>query len=543
MTKENPWTFPVPAMSGPGFPAQRRMTNPWPGRLVALLSILLTACGGGSSDPVPKTTDQLLPGAIRFGLSSSPITLDPRFATDATSIRINRLIYRRLVAFDPGFQPIPALAHWRRITPRHYRFILDPERAPFHHGGKPAARDVKATYDSILDPKTVSPHRGMLSVIEKITIPDPETVDFHLNAPDPLFPGRLVFGILPGDLIAEGHPFNREPVGSGPMAFQDWPREGRLRLRRLIDGQTIEFLRVPDATVRVLKLLQAEIDLMQNDLLPELVAWLAAREDIVVKTARGINFSYLGFHMEDPVAGNLDIRRAIAHALDRESIIRHVWRGAARKANAVLTPDHWAGHPELSAPEFDPAKARALLARAGYTEEHRPALVYKISSDPFRVRLATVIQEQLRRTGIDIEIRSHDWGTFYGDIKAGRFQMYSLAWVGIEMPDIFRYAFHSASLPPAGANRGRFADGFADRLIEQAESAQELSGQAKHYRRLQEYLLEQLPYVPLWYEDHVLVTRGDITGYSLPPDGSYDGLIHVRRQVPAALSERAVKGR
>nr|VFJ69943.1 MAG: peptide/nickel transport system substrate-binding protein [Candidatus Kentron sp. FW] len=495
--------------------------------LLVTCSMFLWACDGGPAN----SPSNAAPKAIRFGLAASPITLDPRFDTDATSMRVNRLIYDRLVDFDEASRPIPALAKWHPVTPLHYRFTLTPKRRHFHNGSPLTAADVKATYDSVLDKELASPHRSMLTVIREITIPDPDTVDFHLHTPDLLFPGRLSLGILPIEAIARRHPFNRKPIGSGPLALWEWPEEGRLRLRRLADGRIIEFLHVPEATVRVLKLLRGEIDLIQNDILPELTAWLSKRPDVVVRTGSGTNFSYLGFHLGDPVTGQLAIRKAIAHGLDREAIIRHVWGGAARPANGLLPPDHWAGHPTLEPLAFDPARARALLAEAGYSETHRPRLTYKISSNPLRVRLATIIQDQLRQVGMAVDVRSYDWGTFYGDIKAGRFQMYSLAWVGIRIPDIFRYAFHSESIPPAGANRGRFTDALADHLIEAAKTAPTLTEQAALYRELQTHLLARLPYVPLWYEDNVLVTRADITDYELTPDGSYDGLVDVRRLV------------
>jgi peptide/nickel transport system substrate-binding protein len=249
-----------------------------------------------------------------------------------------------------------------------------------------------------------------------------------------------------------------------------------------------------------------------------------------VQQQRGTNFAYLGFNMEDPVVGQLPVRQAIAHAIDREAIIRFVMGGAARPASAILTPDHWAGNPDLDGLSYDPARAIALLRQAGYGPENPVRIVYKTSSDPFRVRLATILQEQLGRVGIEVDLRSYDWGTFYADIKAGRFQMYSLAWVGIKMPDIFKYALHSTSVPPTGANRGRFLSKVADRLMDDAENADSLSKQADYYRQLQKFLLEELPYVPLWYEDHIFASRDDIVGYSLDKDGNYDGLTDVRRE-------------
>jgi peptide/nickel transport system substrate-binding protein len=206
-----------------------------------------------------------------------------------------------------------------------------------------------------------------------------------------------------------------------------------------------------------------------------------------------------------------------------------VFHGAARPAAALLPPEHWAGDSSLAPIDPDPEQARQLLAQAGFGPDKPLRLSYKTSSDPFRVRIATIVQQQLARVGIDVKVQSYDWGTFYGDIKAGHFQMYSLAWVGIKSPDIFRYAFHSAAVPPAGANRGRFEDAEVDRLIELAGSAEDLPAQAADYRAVQRRLLQLLPYVPLWYEDQYAAVSGRVRGYTLAADGAYDALVHTVR--------------
>jgi len=226
--------------------------------------------------------------SLRFGLASAPITLDPRFATDAASERINRLLYRRLVVFDEDSLPVPALATWRQITPKRYEFTLGKEGRIFHDGTRLTSVDVKATYDFILDSRNASPHLDRLATIERVEAPDTDTIHFYLNRPDPLFPGHLSIGIVPANRMASGHDFNRSPIGSGPFSFLDWPNEGRLRLARLADGRTFEFLHVPDPTVRVLKLLRGEIDMLQNDLPPELVAYLLSLAGLLV--AVGIAF-------------------------------------------------------------------------------------------------------------------------------------------------------------------------------------------------------------------------------------------------------------
>ncbi len=464
---------------------------------------------------------------VRFALTNMPVTLDPRYATDAASTRINRLLYQRLVDFDETLKPVPALADWQKIDPRHYRFTLRHE-AHFSNGRLLVADDVKATYEDILDPQKASPHRLSLSHISAIRVHGQRQIDFFLERADILFPGRLLMGILPADLLAKNHPFNRQPIGSGRFRFQDWPDEGHLRIIRQRDDLPVEFLAVKDPTVRALKLLRGEVDMMQNDMPPELVTYLQQQDGIEVQRGRGSNFAYLGFNLEDAETAVLSLRQAVAMAIDRQAIIRHVLGGAARPAVALLPPEHWAGNPEIRMPAYDPDKARALLLMAGLVGDRRPRLIYKTSSDPFRLRLATIIQQQLADVGIEVQLRSYDWGTFYGDIKAGRFQMFSLMWVGIKLPDIFRYVFHSESVPPNGANRGRFRSPEADALIDRAESADWHQASAD-YRQLQALLLAELPYVPLWYEDNVLISRQDVKGYRLAIDGNLDGLNDVTR--------------
>jgi len=489
-----------------------------------LAALLLSGCTRAPDD------------TLRFGLASAPVTLDPRFATDATSTRINRLLYARLVDFDDRLMPAPALADWQRLSPTHYRFRLGDTGREFHDGSRLTARDVKATYDFILDPANASPHRASLTLIESIDVIDDDTLDFHLSRADVLFPAYLVIGILPARAMAAGHAFSREPVGSGPFRFQAWPDDGNLQLMRLHDGQALTFVRVSDPTVRVLKLLRGEVDLLQNDLSPELVRYLQDKEDkegeegITVRRARGSNFTYLGFNLDDPQLADPAVRHAIAQAIDRETIVHYLMDGSARLASALLPPDHWAGNADLPLIAYDPESARTALRAAGFTPDNPLRLSYKTSTDQFRVRLATVLQSQLREVGIEVDLRSYDWGTFYGDIKAGNFQMFSLSWVGIKTPDIFRYVFHSDAVPPNGANRGRFRDAQTDKLIEQAAAAPTLEEQAELYRKLQARLLELLPYVPLWYEDHVFAAREGITGYTLSLDGNYDGLVSVRRE-------------
>lgn len=487
--------------------------------LFLLLAVaLVTGCQPRSDD------------VIRLGIAGRPANLDPLYATDAASSRVNRLLYRSLVGFDDRLQPVPELASWERLNPTHYRFHLQPDRASFHNGQPVTARDVAATYRAVLDPETASPHRTSLTLIDSVTAVDEATVDFRLNRSDALFPGYLVIGIVPAQLLAQGHDFQAEPVGSGPLRFLKRINDGHILMERRRDGQRIAVQQVKDPTVRVLKLQRHELDIIQNDLPAELIRYLEDNKAIHVGTHRGSNFAYMGFNLDDPVTGNRKVREAIAHAIDRQAIIHYVLADAARLAGGLLPPEHWAGLPDDTGIPHDPARAKRLLQELGYGPDNPLEMTYKTSSDPLRVRIATVFQDQLARVGIQVRLQIYDWGTFYGDIKDGRFQMYSLAWVGIKTPDIFKYVFHSESIPPKGANRGRYRDPEIDAWIEAAAAADSLQAQVKYYRRIQQRLLKTLPYIPLWYEDHVYAAHDDISGYSLSTDGNYDGLIEVQRQ-------------
>jgi peptide/nickel transport system substrate-binding protein len=485
--------------------------------LLLFIPLLLNACSNPQTD-----------NTIRMGLASAPMNLDPRYATDATSERINRLLYQRLVAFDEQSMPIPGIADWERLSPRHYRLRLSDRAGWFSHGRRLVAGDVVATYRHVLDEVNASPKRSGLVSIERLQPVDELTVDFMLSRADPLFPAYLTLEILPAELIAQDHDFARHPVGSGAFTFHAWPTAGKLQLKRRDDEQMFEFVEVKNPTVRVLKLLRGEIDLLQNDISPELIGHLELQSGIEITRRDGSNFTYIGFNLRDPDTGDPRVRQAIAHAIDRRAIIEHVMQGAARQAEALLPPEHWAGALSLPAYEYDPQRAVSLMNDAGYTAADPLRLVYKTSSDPFRIRLATVIQSQLKAVGIEVELRSYDWGTFFGDIKGGNFQLYSLSWVGIRTPDIFSYIFGSGSLPPAGANRGRYASKRVDRLLKQAETAETLKRQAAFYHRIQQQLHQDLPYLPLWYEAQVSVSNQRISGYRLMKDGNYDGLHQVR---------------
>lgn len=464
--------------------------------------LLLVAC-----------TKPATPSEIRFAIAQAPLTLDPRYATDAASERVNRLIYQPLVDFDEHFRAQPALANWQRLAPTLYRFTLKSSGHKFHDGSTLSARDVVATYQSLLTLKD-APHGAEFANIAEVKAVDDNTVDFMLHARDDEFPAKLIIGILPAKLIQRKHDFSHHPLGSGSLKFVSWHRT--LKLQRVADAQVITLEEVKDPTVRVLKLLRGEADLLQGDLPPELVAYLKQQPGVQVLESRGTNYSYLGFNLQDPELKNPLVRRAVALSINRDAIIQHALVRGTRSATAILPPEHWAGNTTLQPLVYDPAQARALLARAGVALPLK--LTLKTSTDVQRVRLATMMQAQMRAAGIALEIRSLDWGTFFEDVKQGHFQLYGLTWVGIKTPEIYAKAFHRAFVPPKGANRGRLQDARLDALVEQYD-----------WPAATQRVHELLPYAPLWYEGQFAAMGKGVNGYRLAADGNWDSLAFVTK--------------
>jgi peptide/nickel transport system substrate-binding protein len=471
--------------------------------IVYLLAFFCLAC-----QPASQTSTE----RIRFAVAQMPLNLDPRDATDAASERVNRLIYQQLVDFDAASKPMPSLASWEKIDEIHYVFTLKSARPTFHDGKQLTSHDVKATYDSLRFSQS-SPHAAEFQNIARIETNDENTIVFQLKKPDAHFPSKLIIGILPHDLIQTQHDFAHHPVGSGPLKFVDW--SNNLTLQRLHDKQNITLIEAKDPMVRVLKLQRGEVDLLQGDLPPELVKYSAGQKTLQVKAHEGANFSYLGLNLQDEQLKKISVRKALAYAIDREAIIKQMLVEKTRLAGAILPPEHFAGNANLTPYTYQPALAKKLLQEAGIQLPLK--LEYKTSTDAQRVRIATILQAQMAKAGIQLSIKSLDWGTFFADVKKGQFQLFGLTWVGIKTPEIYQKAFHSQAVPPNGFNRGRFANQTLDQWLAQQD-----------WQKATALIHEELPYIPLWYEGQFIAAQKKLAVEPPPADGNWDMLLTIQ---------------
>lgn len=488
-----------------------------------------------------SSTGERQAGYLVVGIESFPLQLDPRHATDANSVRIGNLIYNSLLRADQHLRLQPELAkQWRRIGEKTYEFEIH-EGVRFHDGKPLTAADVKFTYESILDPKNRSPKRGLLKPLRSIEQADAHRLRFYLSAVHAPFDEQFGIGIVPAGSSADEASSHRPPPGSGPFILEALESGEQVLLKANPNSWQgkptlagLSFKVVPDAMVRVLEFKKGSIDFMQNDLEPDMLPWLRQNTDAEVKTHQGTTYQYIGINLTHPILRHKKVRHALAHAVDRDRLIRHLLKNTGLAANGLLSPVNWAYDSAISPRLYDPERAKQLLDAAGFIDPDgdgpmpRFRLSFKTTNIDLRRRIAEALKEQLQRVGIELEIRSYEWGTFFSDIKKGNFHLYSLAWVGIMDPDIMYQIFHSQSTPPNGDNRGRYANADLDHLLEQGRATADPVERKSIYRRAQQLIADDLPYVPLWWWKNVVVKKDGVEGFVPYPDGDFISLKDVR---------------
>jgi len=292
---------------------------------------------------------------------------------------------------------------------------------------------------------------------------------------------------------------------------------------------------IPDDTMRGLELRNGSVDLIVNDLSPDLVWELRQEGRMQIATADGTDYAYLGLNLRDPILSHLDVRKAIGYAIDRDAIVKYLRRGFATTAVGILPPMSWAFERNVFDFTHDPAEAARLLDAAGYPDpdgdgpQPRLRLSLKTStSEVYRLQ-AAAIQHDLARVGIAVQIRSSEFQTLSADVLRGNFQLYSLQFVGVTDPDMLRLVYHSQLVPPAGLNRVFFRNADVDRLIGEAAAATHDDERRLLYTQAQQIIAQGVPYISLWYKTNVAVSRTQIEGVKLTPSAEFTFLREVTK--------------
>jgi peptide/nickel transport system substrate-binding protein len=458
-------------------------------------------------------------------MAQLPITLDPRYATDAASQKVQAFIHRGLTRQDEHFLPQADVAErWQQTDPRTWDFFLRPN-IRFHNGQALTASDVAATLNSIMDATRASPLRAGFASIASIEVLAPLHLRLHLSEPDASLLTRLNVGILPQSIAALPQQ-QKGIVGCGSCAWVSGDNH-QITVRRIAkadhgQAQRFRFIHVKDAVTRSLKLARGEIDLMQNDFPLHMLNYLQQQAGITVATTPSTTFAYIGMNMQDAILSDVRVRHALALGVNRSALKKALLQDKPILAETVLTPSHWAAATLAHTPA-DIAAANALLDSAGYTRGEdgwRFHLTYRTSTNPERLLLATAIAAGWRDIGVDVAIESLEWGAFYARIKRGDFQLFSLSWVGISDPDIYRWILHSDMWPPKGANRGRYATPQVDDWLQQAMHASSQDERVNLYQQIQQQMQRDYVYIPLWFEPVVAVSGPRLHGFKPSVDGA-----------------------
>ena len=467
-------------------------------------------------------------------IESSPTNLDPRVGLDAQSERIDDLLFDDLLARDEHLNVKPGLAeHWEIPDPLTYIFHLH-KGVKFHDGRPLTSRDVKWTFDSLLQGKIRSTKAAAYRFVDQVEAPDDSTVIFRMKQPFATLLWNLsdgAMGIVP---YGSGDEVSGHPIGSGPFRFVSAEQDKEVIIERNDDYwgekarlKRVRFAVVPDTTTRALELRKGSADIASNALTPDMVLALERESNLQVMRAPGTVLAYLAFNVRDPTLQDARVRQALAYAIERRPLIHYLWRDFARPAASILPPESWAYDPDVRRYDYSPERARQLLEQAGHPLVNgvRFHLAMKTSTEESTRLLAAVLQQQLADVGIALDIRTFEFATFFSDVTRGAFELYSLRWIGgNEDPDIFEYAFHSDKFPPHGANRTYYANPRVDALIDQARSELDQNTRKQLYWEIQRILAEDVPYINLWYFDNVVVHTRRVQNLTLNPSGNYDFL-------------------
>jgi peptide/nickel transport system substrate-binding protein len=493
---------------------------------VFALVVIATCFVSCSTKPDPHTLVMII--------ESSPTNLDPRVGLDGQSERIDELLFDALLTRDDHFNVQAGLAErWEVPDPLTYIFHLH-KGVRFHNGNPLTSRDVKWTFDSLLQGKIRSAKSAAYRFVDHLEAPDDSTIVFHLKEPDAPLLWNLsegAIGIVP---YGSGNEMSAHPVGSGPFRFVSAQQDKDVVIERNDDYwgakphlQRVHFMVVPDSNTRALELRKGSADIAISALTSDMVLTLEREPNLEVLRGPGTIAAYLAFNLRDPILKDVHVRQAIAYAIDRTPMIHYLMRDFARPAYSLLPTGSWAYNGDVPHYDFNPERARQLLDQAGYPTVNgvRFHLEMKTSTEESTRLIAAVLQQQLRDVGITLDIRTFEFATFLADVTRGAYQVHSLRWIGgNEDPDIFENVFHSSRFTPLGANRTFYRNPRLDALIDEARKDPDQNTRKQIYAEVQRILADDLPYVNLWYLDNVMVHSKRIRNLTLNPSGNYDFL-------------------
>lgn len=512
--------------------------------LIVSLMILPAGCRRGSSGFVIALGDNIR-------------TIDPigSPSVDAASERLRTLIFNTLVKKNEKFEYTGELASdiKRSDDGLSYTFTLQ-DGVKFHDGRAFTSADVKYTLDLLLSSnwqKSASFFEGTgedkRSYIKSVEAPDPRTVVVTLNSPwVGLLSNLVAIPILPKDSYESQ---KTHPLGSGPFKFIRYDNTQQVCDVEAFAEYWQGAPKIPAIRVRVIpdmNALQAELQAgrvdiapMPTSLSPDAVKRLEQDPNLQVKSFSGSNVVLLTINTSSPPLDNVKVRQAIAHAIDRKSLIDNLLLGFGKIAHSIIPEESWAYSPGQTY-SFDPAAAKRLLDEAGFRDpdgdgpgmRFEKPVVYKLSGSSVAGRqYASVIQNYLKDVGIPVEIQTPESNTLFDELRRGNFQIAYSQWVGGNQDPIFyKDLFASSEIPTetrVSRNRSRYRNPELDTLVEEAVNTFDRQKASELYRRIQAIVSRDVPVFPLWYQSNIVIARKNVGNIQVNASGDWSFVRHL----------------
>jgi len=533
--------------------------------LVLLSLVLLAGCQNNNDVVVPAEGDAAKPAYGDTFIEASigePSNLLPVLASDSSSSDINGLVYSGMVRYDKNFVLEGDLAKSWDISDDGRTITFHLREGVAWHDGKPlSSADVLFTYQVYVDPKTPTSYAEAYRQVTSATAPDPLT--FVVSYAKPYAPALASWGvsILPKHLL-EGveitkSPLSRQPVGTGPYLFKEWKAGEKIVLEANPDYyegspyiKRVVYRVIPDQSTQFLELQSGGLDYM--GLTP--IQYSTQTDTIAFKRHfnkyRYLSFSYtyLGYNLERPLFRDRRVRQALTHAINKQELIDGVLLGLGQPATGPYKPDTWVYKQDVKRYPYDPERARALLAEAGWSDSDGDGTIDK-DGTPFsftivtnqgndlRAKTGEIIQRRFREVGVEVKLRVIEWASFLKEfINPGNFDATILGWSTGPEPDQYNI-WHSSKTGPRELNFVKFKNREVDEQLELGRRTFDQTERKQHYDRIQEILAEEQPYTFLYVGESLPAVARRFRGIEPAPAGITHNFI--KWYVPASEQKYA----
>ncbi len=491
--------------------------------------------GGGWGGAVAQTP----PNVLVVGHVAELQTLDPAVAVTISDFRVIGNIYDGLLRYRKGSLDVePALATAWEVSADGLTYTFTLRSGVVFDDGTPfSAETVKWNIERVIDPAHPFHNTGpfpfafILGPIAGADVLAPDRVAIRLKEPYAPFLtmmagaiGRLA-GISPAAVQQHGADFGRHGGGAGPFKLALWEPNQQFVLERnetywdgpvALDG--IVFRPIPDENARVSEMLAGSIDVMV-ELPPDNVSTFAADPNLTLLEQAGPHIWYLVLNTKEPPFDDVRMRQALNYAIDKETMVRDILKGTAGVANGPIPPAFdWASDTSLAPYPYDPDKARALMAEAGYPNGAEVTFYVTESGSGMLspIIMGTAIQADLAKVGITATIRQFEWNTFLGEIiptMVGKANIAELSFM-TQDPDMHPFLTLKTGAP---VNSGQYSNPAVDALIDKGRATIDPDARAAIYKELQRVVHADAPWVFVANWNQNAVAKVGVQGFELHP--------------------------